>query len=1248
MRPAAQLRHARGPDGGDPVSRHVNTAGYSFDEISVALAAQADRLGTELLGKPTLRGQREWRWGRKGGIKLTRTARFRGWFYDHAEGRPYPPISMIARERGLSRNEAARWAALEFLGWPDISAKVWTEQELLEREKVRAAAEHEQKRLREEWEAFQRQEQQRRIDEAFAKWRRGVPVKGTPAETYLNSRGIHAEAWPDAVRWHPAKRWLMAASTCPVGEVTAVQMIHLDDAGEPVKREDGSKIKLTNGVLRGGAVRFVGNTAGPMVICEGIETALSVWWVTGFETWVALGIISNVDISPADKARTIVACPDDDGRGAVTTKAARKAISKWRRQGRDVRIATPFDHLQRDKADFNDALKLYGREYVAGRIAKVLDPEKAAERPGTHINEARDELGVVIEGAMGKLVTEAIAGIKDHSQLGIRVSVGGGKTHVAIASMLRAVDRLRREMPADPRSIVYAVPTHRLGKELEARIGAESKRQKVPVVVKTWRGRGADDPDSPTGAKMCTNLGMVEAAQKAGLEPQTAVCKSDEALCPLYATCAFQRQKDASADVWIVPHASLFHRKDAALGDVGLLIVDESIWQSSLRGFEARRVTVGMGSLKAHPKVVNKRGETSLFKTNDLIAYRRRLLDSLEKLDAVTGMPTYLPVPLLMEEGLTAKDCKAATGLELARKITGGLSPGMDREEFLRRAEELSGRQGDALSLSDMWRLLANAIETGEGDAGRVSFELIDKGQHEALVLRWVDDIKKGWLAPTLHIDATLRPELVRHLFPRFEMVADIHAATPHQRTVAVTGKSFSHQALSEEGKVLDIWDAVLLRARQVAGDTLVVMPLAAEKVIRAKVTIPDHIHILHHNGTAGLDSFGSVDLLICMGRTQPPPGTVSLMAGAIGGKAPAPIGTADGWYWSSIVTLVGRDGSAASVTQERHLDGLEESIRSAICDDQLVQAIGRGRAVNRTERNPLTVEIWGDHFPPVPVDSVALFQWPSKDERAIGHGVHLESAADLAKWLPELGSENAIKMDRRNRKPGTEVKIGDCLNLCRTVSNSSVIITRERHRPLNAVVETANPDPSQVETGGTFPVSNNLHIQPPDHQHIGEATYQRATPGAKPKRLVWDERAIPDIKGAVDMKIGPVSRLEVTKAPLLYANGKPVLMCESYDEVPLTLANGRTLAIAPHELENCITHPDQHLEPGCLLLRREGSHVTVFEGDDAGGGGGTRKPCLPLAGMFRAALAAELAAPAPTAAPQGAATPQEPPQEAA
>ena len=48
-------------------------------------------------------------------------------------------------------------------------------------------------------------------------------------------------------------------------------------------------------------------------------------------------------------------------------------------------------------------------------------------------------------------------------------------------------------------------------------------------------------------------------------------------------------------------------------------------------------------------------------------------------------------------------------------------------------------------------------------------------------------------------------------------------------------------------------------------------------------------------------------------------------------------------------------------------------------------------------------------------------------------------------------------------------------------------------------------------------------------------------------------------------------------------------------------LANGRSIMAAPWEMENCIAHPLQHLEPGRLLLRLDGPDLSVFETEGLG-----------------------------------------------
>ena len=72
---------------------------------------------------------------------------------------------------------------------------------------------------------------------------------------------------------------------------------------------------------------------------------------------------------------------------------------------------------------------------------------------------------------------------------------------------------------------------------------------------------------------------------------------------------------------------------------------------------------------------------------------------------------------------------------------------------------------------------------------------------------------------------------------------------------------------------------------------------------------------------------------------------------------AHAPIGG----YRPSAGAVRMRDGTTRTVPAIRHIDERAAVLQAAICDDELIQAIGRGRGVNRTADNPLEVHLLAD-----------------------------------------------------------------------------------------------------------------------------------------------------------------------------------------------------------------------------------------------------------------------------------------------
>ena len=76
------------------------------------------------------------------------------------------------------------------------------------------------------------------------------------------------------------------------------------------------------------------------------------------------------------------------------------------------------------------------------------------------------------------------------------------------------------------------------------------------------------------------------------------------------------------------------------------------------------------------------------------------------------------------------------------------------------------------------------------------------------------------------------------------------------------------------------------------------------------------------------------------------------------------------------------RDGTGRKVEGNQHPDPRAEAVRWAICEAELIQAIGRGRGVNRSADNPLQIDILTNVCLPIEVDEVTTWDaysraWP-------------------------------------------------------------------------------------------------------------------------------------------------------------------------------------------------------------------------------------------------------------------------------
>lgn len=666
--------------------------------------------------------------------------------------------------------------------------------------------------------------------------------------------------------------------------------------------------------------------------------------------------------------------------------------------------------------------------------------------------------------------------------LGLPVDVGLGKSSSARSAIADLVASGR----LGDRKVVYAVPRHDLGAEQVAAFEALGLRAML------WKGRTAPDPAPHNHDQlMCLDAEATFDALEIEHPVEQSCCKVKRGgnlhLCAHYRDCGYQKQKPIAqaADVVVCAHDSLFHMKPEAIGEVGLLVIDEAFWQSGLRGLDGKTTLTQDGLEPGRTSLIcyGKKGKMDVGATADLVASRGRLWKALQ-----VSEPGVLRVGLLEAVGLTTEECRHAAGLEHRRMRDAGLLPGMSSAERRKRIDAVLPPKGEPWAppgrCATMWRILAEALESGHDAAGaELTHVMTESGSVRALRLRWRGRMRAGWAAhaPFLHLDATLRPELVQAYLPRIDIGAPVAARQPHVRVRQITGSPTSARALTPAAeaperdrkaavtRLRDLRAWIDLRARQCnrpgqAIDLLVVGQKAAIDALRS-AGLPPRVEAVHFNALSGLDRWGGIGGMVVLGRTLPTPRTVELIAMALTGRVPAPNPAEAGWWYPMAERRIRLAGEhTAPLSMEHHVDQIAEAVRWSICEGELIQAIGRGRGVNRAADTPLEIDLFTDVVLPVAVD--VLVPWselrPTRRDLMALSGIALENAADMAACFPDLWpSREAAKKD--GQRKGTNGYYRDFYNS--RMSPSSVEVTYRPegsgHRTRTARVDLARiPDP--------------------------------------------------------------------------------------------------------------------------------------------------------------------------------------------
>lgn len=204
-----------------------------------------------------------------------------------------------------------------------------------------------------------RLKKQRYCDNTFSQ---AVPITGTLAQSYLESRGIvglQGHKMKNTLRFHPALYHtgsrqnlpaMIARIRGPVGQEMGLHRTYLNaDGSGKADLQSGSKMML--GAASGGSVRF-GPDQRIIALAEGIETALSIVRASRLTVWATLSTsgMKGLILPPPPVAEVVVICADHDDAGLA---AAEQVSGQLEAAGRSVSIIVPPTEGQ----DFNDVLR---------------------------------------------------------------------------------------------------------------------------------------------------------------------------------------------------------------------------------------------------------------------------------------------------------------------------------------------------------------------------------------------------------------------------------------------------------------------------------------------------------------------------------------------------------------------------------------------------------------------------------------------------------------------------------------------------------------------------------------------------------------------------------------------------------------------------------------------------------------------------------------------------------------------------
>jgi hypothetical protein len=706
------------------------------------------------------------------------------------------------------------------------------------------------------------------------------------------------------------------------------------------------------------------------------------------------------------------------------------------------------------------------------------------------------------------------------SMTAINCSTGTGKTQAMITGV---VGLLRSDETA---RVVIAVPTHKLGEGLADRINIEYDAE----VATEWYGSDHADPMAPD-KKMCP---LAEAAAQliplgGKLEYLCSRRHGSMEYCPHHPIvaglqpCGYRRQQRREVRnrtrVWIIPATMLAVAPPVALkrenkhggeGDFDLLVIDEAPWFNLITS-EPVKVPISWLSPAWWEAETSRAAEHQKRSAIEVLAKMHRVL---------TGLPLgEIPVDAFTALGFTQSILRSTrrTVWKFKTNLRARVRPGTDCRELITALSEAAPHNRRVVAVAEILSVVGRHVGGRLAPSGVVLTD--DPQGTRYLCLRWRKEIDPAWLkAPTLYLDAANIGsfEIAKAWLSDLDLKLETTATAPHMRITQLVDSQMSYRRLlnyaAEGGEVLEKNDETAQRnqgrvAKVIAAlgpSGLVICPKELRLAWEQAKTLPDGWMVWNFGAVRGRDEANAVPQLVVVSRQLPKPTQVEVTAETIFGRSVERL-SPGAWYPKTPVGRLMVDGTGRRALAYRHPDPLVEAVRFAICEGELVQAVGRGRGVRRAAEAPLEVLILTDVPIPIPVN--ALTTWKELCDQGP---------------LTLLATKGVVPLDYAGIEAALARWFGDDVNLKNWLQYRPEIRSK-----LSAIRKTAR-DSGGVdarEFGGISYRESDIG----DSAKLAAYSYRRA--GSRQSNIVLVNEAIhDDPRAATEAVLGPLADFRLLK----------------------------------------------------------------------------------------------------------------------